>query len=224
MKSKPVLGVLLIVFLVLLIDQASKIWIKTHMYYGQEFSILNLNWAKIHFVENEGMAYGKVIGGKYGKLILSLFRVGACVGLVYYIRFLIKSKVKPGMLVSFALILAGALGNILDSAFYGLIFSNSPIHGATIATMFPEAGGYAPFLYGKVVDMLHFPMFSGVYPSWMPLVGNQSFTFFSPVFNVADAAISIGVFNIILFQRDFFTKEKEPAVPDPTPETFEQNQ
>lgn len=224
MKSKPALGVLLIVLLVLIIDQASKIWVKTHMFYGQEFSILNLDWAKIHFVENEGMAYGKVIGGKYGKLILSLFRVAACVGLVYYIRFLIKSKVKPGMLVSFALILAGALGNILDSAFYGLIFSNSSIHGAGIATMFPETGGYAPFLYGKVVDMLHFPMITGVYPEWMPFVGSQSYTFFSPVFNVADAAISIGVFNIILFQRDFFTKEKTETSISPTPEKIEQNQ
>ncbi len=223
MRSKPLLLVISIVFLVLLIDQTIKIWVKTNMYYGEEFSILGLDWAKIHFVENEGMAYGKVIGGKYGKLILSLFRVGACIGLVFYIKHLIKEKVNTGLIVSFALILAGALGNILDSAFYGLLFSNSPIHGGAIATMFPEGGGYAPFLYGKVVDMLHFPMFSGHYPDWMPFVKKgQQFLFFSPVFNIADAAISVGVFNILLFQRSFFTKKNPPVTPPP--EISEQSQ
>jgi len=203
MKSKPTVLVTVIVFLVLLLDQMTKIWVKTNMHYGEEFSIMGLSWAKIHFVENEGMAYGKVIGGRYGKLILSLFRVGACIGLIYYIRLLLKEKINTGLLISFALILAGALGNILDSAFYGLIFSNSPMHGGSIATAFPKGGGYAPFLYGKVVDMLHFPMFSGHLPDWIPFVDkNREYLFFSPVFNIADAAIDVDVQHFAANFRD----------------------
>ena len=172
------------------------------MVYGAEFSIFGLEWAKIHFVENPGMAFGITFGGDYGKLALSLFRVCAVGFLIYLIRQLIKEKVKAGLLICFALILAGAIGNIIDSAFYGLAFSESGYHHP--ATMFPPEGGYGTFLHGRVVDMLYFPMFEGYFPSWVPVWGNQYFLFFRPVFNVADAAISIGVFAMLLFYLNFF--------------------
>jgi len=197
--------VIIIIFVVLLIDQASKIWIKTNTEMGEEISIIG-NWAVLHFVENNGMAFGLSLGGDYGKLALSLFRILAVIFLGYYIKELIKSKVSFGLLFSFALILAGAIGNIIDSAFYGVIFSDSPYHGG-VATMFPEGGGYAGFLYGKVVDMLYFPMFEGHFPSWFPFWAGERYLFFRPVFNVADMAITIGVISMILFHRSFFSSE-----------------
>ncbi|MEZ4951584.1 MAG: lipoprotein signal peptidase [Saprospiraceae bacterium] len=198
-----------LVILILLMDQALKIWVKTNMSYGEEFNMLGLDWAKIHFVENEGMAFGMTLGGSYGKLILSLFRIIVVSFLIYFIRQLIKEKVSFGMLASIGAIMAGAIGNILDSMFYGLIFSESdPYHGV-VATMFPEGGGYASFLHGKVVDMFYFPMFRGVFPEWFPFWGGESFLFFRPVFNIADAAISVGVVSIILFHRQLFKHEEE---------------
>ena len=207
-------AVVLIVFLVLLLDQVLKIWVKTNLEYGEEIKLLGLNWARIHFVENKGMAFGWELGGQYGKLILSLFRIFAVGFLIYYIRMLIKKEVSLGLLTCFALILSGAIGNIIDSAFYGLIFSETPHHG--VATMFPEGGGYAGFLYGKVVDMLYFPMFRGHYPDWFPGIGGEPFLFFGPVFNLADTAISVGVISLILFHRDFFNAEEEEAAPAAT--------
>lgn len=200
--------IILIVLIVLFLDQALKIWVKTHMEYGEYFNLLGFDWARIHFVENPGMAFGIELGGDYGKLALSLFRIGAVFFLIYYIGELIKMKVSFGLLVSFALILAGALGNILDSAFYGLLFSASEYHGG-LAEFMPEGGGYASFLHGKVVDMLHFPLFEGKFPEWLPRWGGQHFEFFRPVFNLADTSITIGVLNIILFQRSFFAAEEE---------------
>lgn len=196
-----------IVLLVLLLDQALKIWVKTNMEYGEYFNLLGFDWARIHFVENPGMAFGIELGGDYGKLALSLFRIGAVFFLIYYIGELIKMKVNFGLLVSFALILAGALGNILDSAFYGLLFSASEYHGG-LAQFMPEGGGYASFLHGKVVDMLHFPLFEGRFPEWFPKWGGQHFEFFRPVFNLADTSITVGVLNIILFQRSFFAADE----------------
>lgn len=203
-----------IVFLVLLLDQTLKIWVKTNMYYGEEIKILGLDWALIHFVENNGMAFGISLGGEYGKLFLSLFRIVAVGFLVYYINVLLKSKAAFGLLLSFALILAGALGNILDSAFYGLIFSESPYHSREIAQLFPAAGGYSSFLHGKVVDMLYFPLVNTYFPDWVPFVGGNRLEFFKPVFNLADTSITVGVLNILLFQRHFFSGHHEEQTPE----------
>jgi len=170
--------------------------------------MFGLEWAKIHFVENNGMAFGLSFGGVAGKYILSIFRIILVCVLIYIIRGMIQAKEKLGLLIAFALIIAGAIGNILDCAFYGLIFSESPYHGA-VAELFPEGGGYAPFLRGKVVDMFYFPMYNGVLPEWIPFKGGEKFSFFNPVFNVADTSISIGVFTILAFYRSFF-KADEP--------------
>ena len=183
-------------------DQALKIWVKTNMMYAEEFGILGLSWARLHFVENEGMAFGISFGGDGGKLALSLFRLVAVAFLIYILRTLIKSKEKTGLIICFALILAGAIGNIIDSAFYGMIFTESSYHGPP-AVMFPDEGGYAPFLYGRVVDMFYFPMIDVILPEWMPFWGGDRFQFFKPVFNVADSAISAGVISMLLFHLDF---------------------
>ncbi|MCB9282449.1 MAG: lipoprotein signal peptidase [Lewinellaceae bacterium] len=205
---KPAIKVSLLVFLILLIDQSLKFWVKTHMVYGEEIYILGLNWARLHFVENNGMAFGLSLGGEYGKLALSLFRILAVLFLIYYLRFLIREKASFGLLASFSLILAGAIGNILDSAFYGLIFSTS--HHAT-ATLFPPEGGYAGFLHGMVVDMLYFPIVEEkMLPDWIPFISSKPFTFFRPVFNIADSAITVGVVSLILFHRQFFSGHIHP--------------
>jgi len=191
----------LIVVAILIVDQAIKIWIKTHMMLGESYSIFG-SWSYIHFTENYGMAFGLEFWGKVGKIILSLFRIAAVIAIGFYIRHLIKlEKATLGSIVGLSLILAGALGNIIDSAFYGLIFDHSI---GQVAQLFPKGGGYAEFLHGKVVDMFYFPIIEGVFPSWFPLWGGEEFVFFRPVFNFADAAISVGVIYIILFQRKLF--------------------
>ena len=195
--------VIAIVVGVLILDQWLKIYVKTSIPYGSGFDILGLSWAKIHFIENEGMAFGFEFGGKIGKLLLSIFRILMVGFLIYLIRGLIHAKESVGLIISFALIIAGAIGNIIDSAFYGLIFSESSFHGG-LAEMFPAEGGYAGFLYGRVVDMLYFPLIDTHWPEWMPLVGGDRFQFFRPVFNLADTAISTGVISILLFHRKFF--------------------
>ena len=181
---------------------------------GEEFGILGLSWARIHFIENPGMAFGIEIGGQYGKLFLSIFRIVAVFFLIYIIKQLIVTKEPVGLIICFTLILAGAIGNILDSAFYGLIFSESPYHGG-VAEIFPPEG-YAGFLKGKVVDMLYFPMIDTYLPKWLPIFGGNKFEFFRPVFNIADSAISIGVISILLFYRSIFFKsdndKKETAI------------
>jgi len=198
---------ILIVVLVLLVDQILKFWIKTNMALGDEFSVLG-HWFLIHFVENNGMAFGFEFGGSYGKIFLSVFRLVAIGAIGWYILKLVKKDIPMGFIACVSLIFAGAIGNVIDSAFYGMIFSDSYGH---VATLFPSGGGYAGFLHGRVVDMFYFPLFSGVYPSWVPFAGGSDFQFFRPVFNVADSAISVGIFSIIIFYRTQFNKlgEKE---------------
>jgi len=172
---------------------------------------MGLSWAKLYFVENNGMAFGLSLDWKYGKLTLSLFRILAVFFLFYYISRLLNSKATMGFLISFALILAGALGNIIDSAFYGLIFSASDV-GTGLSQMFPPEGGYEAFLHGKVVDMFYFPLIDSTYPSWIPYLGDKPFRFFQPVFNIADVSITSGVLAIIIFHRSFFKSiEPEPV-------------
>ncbi len=187
------------------------------MHLGEEIKMFGLDRALIHFVENEGMAFGWKLeisqeqGYDYGKLLLSLFRICAVGFLIYYIRGLIKSTNPNGLIASFSLILAGALGNIIDSAFYGIIFSDSSFHSENIAQFFPAEGGYGSFLQGKVVDMFYFPLFEGVLPAWLPFGwGGEPFQFFRPVFNFADAAISVGVASLIIFQRAYFNEDEAP--------------
>lgn len=189
-------------------DQALKIWVKTNLSYGDGFNMLGLDWARIHFVENDGMAFGLSFGGMIGKYILSLFRIVMVAFLIYLIRGLVKSKESYGLLLSFGLIIAGAIGNILDSIFYGVFFGESKFHGPP-AQFLADASGKLSVLQGKVVDMFYFPLFSGKFPDWLPFWGGDHFEFFRPVFNIADAAISVGVVSIILFHRRFFKSEQE---------------
>lgn len=164
------------------------------------------DWFRIHFTENRGMAFGMELGGAYGKLLLSLFRLAAISLIGYYLYTLCKKQAKPGLIITVSLIFAGAIGNMIDSAFYGMIFSES-YHSA--AQIFPPGGGYSSFLHGSVVDMFYFPLFRGEYPEWFPFIGGNSFLFFRPVFNVADSAITLGVFSLLIFQKKFFPKEEE---------------
>lgn len=194
----------LLVVLILMIDQIVKIWIKTHMTIGESIPIFG-NWFQIYFIENNGMAFGMQFGGSVGKLLLSLFRLVLIGFIIYYINKLIKMKAPTGVLYGVALILIGAIGNIIDSMFYGLVFSESTF--TTAATLFPEGGGYAPLLYGKVVDMLYFPIINTTLPTWMPFYGGEDFIFFRPIFNIADSCITIGVVYLILFQRKFFSRK-----------------
>jgi signal peptidase II len=226
MNKKAILATS-IVLSILAIDQAIKIWVKTNMHLGEEIKILGFDRALIHFVENEGMAFGWKLdlGGDYdyGKLLLSLFRIGAVGFLVYYIRGLIKSAVPTGLIASFSMILAGAIGNIIDSAFYGKIFSDSSYHTENVAQLFPAEGGYGNFLHGKVVDMFYFPLFDGTFPAWFPFgFGGEPYLFFRPVFNFADAAISVGVAFLLIFQRSYFNDE-EQAQPSENISTTEEN-
>lgn len=209
---------LITIFVVLLIDQVLKLWVKTHMVLGE--SITLFDWFHIYFTENRGMAFGLEIGGEanyWGKLFLSLFRIAAIIGIGYYLRKLILRKAPGLLIVAISLIFSGAMGNILDSMFYGLIFSDS-FH--TVATVFPEDGGYAGFLHGNVVDMLYFPMIEGTFPDWFPVWGGEEFLFFRPIFNIADSAITVGVVLLILKQKTFFSRPELSPSPEEKGEDY----
>ena len=184
---------LLLIFIVLLIDQASKVWVKTNMFLGQEFKILG-DLFIIHFTENNGMAFGLEFGGEFGKLALSLFRVIAVAGIAYGLHYLIKHKYHRGLILNVALVFAGALGNIIDSVFYGVIYK------------------YETLFHGRVVDMLYFPLVDTHFPKWFPIWGGEELVFFRPVFNIADTAISIGVIAIMIFQKTYFKEEIKDEV------------
>jgi signal peptidase II len=194
-----------LITLILVIDQSVKFWIKTHMTLGEEFHVLG-NWFIIHFTENNGMAFGIEFWGKFGKLFLSLFRMVAIGAIGYFIYKLIKQKASTGLVLGISAIMAGAIGNLIDSAFYGLVFNESYVEPAKFL---PIGGGYASFLHGKVVDMLYFPIINTTYPNWIPGFGGQPFVFFSPVFNLADSAITIGVFYLLIFQRKALLEKPE---------------
>ena len=199
---------LVIIFLILIADQAFKIWIKTSMSLGDEIVVFK-DWFILHFVENNGMAFGFEFAGEYGKVFLSVFRILAVVAIGWYLFKLAKQKEIPfGFIVSISLIFAGAIGNIIDSLFYGIIFNHS---FGQVATLFPDGGGYAGFLHGKVVDMFYFPLIQGRYPDWFPVWGGDPFIFFRPVFNIADSAITVGIFSILLFYRRYFNKPEEKS-------------
>jgi signal peptidase II len=200
-----------IIFIVLFLDQLLKVWIKTTFYMGESHAIFG-HWFYLHFTENEGMAFGMKLGGNYGKLLLSLFRVVAVIIIGWWLYRVTQKGANMLLIICISLILAGALGNILDSAFYGLIFNES--NYLQVATLFPKEGGYGTFLHGKVVDMLYFPIIETRYPSWMPFFGGEDFTFFRPVFNIADSAITTGVAILIIFQKKVFTfVSSQPDLP-----------
>ena len=189
-----------LIFLILFIDQFLKFWIKTHMQIGQEIRLFD-SWGLIHFIENNGMAFGMEMGGKAGKFILSIFRIVAIIGIGFFLSSLIRKKANLGLILAVSAIMAGALGNIIDSAFYGMIFSESYNQSAIL---FPAGGGYSSFLHGRVVDMFYFPIINTHWPEWSPFRPGESFVFFRPVFNVADSAITCGVISIIIFQKKMF--------------------
>lgn len=201
-----ILGVTLVV-----IDQVIKVLVKTNMCIGEQFNVLG-NWFRILFVENEGMAFGMQFGGVVGKFLLSFFRIVLCFFLCWWIASLVrksnasedKTMIPNGVLIGLTLVTAGAFGNIIDSLLYGLIFSAStPYQVATFG------GHYAPFMFGKVVDMFYFPLIDTTFPDWMPLIGGKPFRFFEPVFNFADSCVSVGAFYLLIFQYKFFTREEK---------------
>ncbi len=205
----------IIVALVIIADQALKIYVKTNFELEQKIPLMG-NWSFLYFVENPGMAYGMKFGGTTGKLILTLFRLLAVIFGTWYLGSIIKKGYSKGFLVCAALVYAGALGNLIDSCFYGIIFDKGMLYNKVLDQYENYSGiatfskqGYTSFFYGNVVDMLHFPIINGTFPSWVPKWGGQSFQFFSPIFNIADAAISTGIISIIVFQKKMFKQQKQ---------------
>ena len=200
----------LIVALVIIADQVLKFWIKTSFTYGPVLNMAGQKWAQLYFIENPGMAWGMELGGNWGKMILTLFRLAAVTFGTWYLIKIVRQNYSRGFIVCASLIYAGALGNLIDSMFYGLLFSESSY--MQVGRFLPAGGGYGGFLHGKVVDMLYFPIVNSSFPEWMPLIGGTRFEFFSPIFNIADASISIGVITLLIFQKRFLHKKEEASV------------
>lgn len=198
-------------------DQALKFWVKTEFFLGESIPLFGQgqDWAYLQFVENKGMAFGLEFGGEAGKMALTIFRMVALVGIGYLLWKAVQEKRSTALTVSLSLVFAGALGNIIDSACYGIIFdASTPFQKAVL---FPPDGGYAPFLHGAVVDMFYFPVLHGHFPQWLPIWGGEEYEFFRPVFNIADAAISVGIVMVILVQRHEdkrSSKEQAPVPPE----------
>jgi signal peptidase II len=199
----------LLIIIILLVDQISKVYIKTHFTLSEKHIVFN--WFHIAFVENDGMAWGtkisdfiSFISEETAKLSLTLFRIFAVIGIGYWLVISVKNQAPKILIIAISLIFAGALGNIIDSVFYGVIFNDSY---SQVATFLPTEGGYSNFFHGKVVDMLHFPIWKGVLPNWIPIYGGKFFTFFEPVFNIADMAISTGIGMLIVFNKKAFEKK-----------------
>jgi signal peptidase II len=204
---------LFLILIVLIADQTLKFWIKTSYPTGEVLRVFGLDWFQLHFIENSGMAWGWQLGNETGKVILTLFRLAAVVAGTWYLLKFIKEKYSKGFLICAGLIYAGAAGNLIDSMFYGMIFDKglhySPVlndYVGYLGVAELSAKGYGSFLHGSVVDMLYFPLFNGVFPDWVPVFGGQSFEFFSPIFNIADASISVGVITLLLFQKRLLDK------------------
>ena len=214
----------LIIFLIVFADQALKLWIKTHYHLNEHHEVLGSGF-QLYFVENPGMAYGWKFGGNFGKLALTVFRMAAVVFGTWYLGRIIKQGYHRGFIFCAALVYAGALGNLIDSALYGLIFDKGMLFDPALneySNYYGQAAftnhGYSSFLHGNVVDMLYFPVIQGKFPSWMPFWGGEEFLFFRPIFNLADASISTGVISILLFQKRFF-KQRNSREPHHTVET-----
>jgi signal peptidase II len=223
MKTLKLKHVVLIIASIILVDQVLKIWIKTNYEPGQVTNVLGLNWFRLHFIENPGMAWGWKFGNETGKMVLTLFRLVAVIFGTWYLGRIVKQQYKRGFIVCAALIYAGALGNLIDSMFYGMIFDKG-LSASTNYLQYTDiahfsTNGYSSFLHGSVVDMIYLPFLEDRYfPSWFPFVGGDKFTFFSAIFNVADASISIGVITLLIFQKRFF-KKITPSTTHPTVET-----
>ncbi len=198
----------LIALAVILIDQTSKLLVYHNMYLGQEIHVIG-DWFRIHYWLNPGMAFGIELEGEFGKLALTVFRILAVFGIAYYVWRMAKQKVHSGFLICLGLILGGALGNVIDSVFYGVFLNNAP----------PDAP--TPWLHGQVIDMLHFPLFKITWPQWLPFLGGKMFEFFSPIFNIADSSIFIGVVIILIWQKKFFKEKEQPAEETSLPPTTE---
>jgi signal peptidase II len=216
---------ILIIVLIILADQALKIWIKTSYPTGEVTRVLGADWFRLYFIENSGMAWGWKLGNETGKVVLTLFRLAAVLFGTWYIGKIVRQQYSKGFIICAALIYAGALGNLIDSMFYGMIFDKGLHFDPVAQDYLPYSGiaafsshGYSSFLHGSVVDMLYFPIIESHYPSWFPWVGGESFEFFSPIFNIADASISIGVITLFIFQKRFFKKHRQSEL-HPTVET-----